>query len=229
MMALLAYFAFRNGALDDPAGWFLDIVLLLPGIVIGLSFHEFAHALVAYKLGDDTPKIQGRVTINPLAHMDPIGFLAILLVRFGWGKPVEIYPGNFKNRRRDSILVSFAGVSMNLFIAILFTLGLRIYFQLVPASFYFTDFGNSVTMILYYIIYINLVLMVFNLLPVPPLDGFSIITEVFNLRKSSFYFQIQDKGFLILMVLIVLNVTGLVLTPALQFLMGIVDTVISGS
>lgn len=226
LLALLGYFAIRDGVLDDPAAWLMNIVIMLPGIVIGLSFHEYAHALVAYKLGDDTPKIQGRVTINPLAHIDPIGFFAILLIRFGWGKPVEIYPGNFKNRRRDSILVSLAGVMMNLFIAIFFTLGLKLLHMVVDDNFFISSMGNSISLIIYNIIFINLMLMVFNLLPVPPLDGFSIVTEVFNLRKSEFYYWVSNKGFLILMVLIVFNITGMILTPAIKFLMGIVYTVI---
>lgn len=226
LIALLGYFAIRDGVLDDPATWLMNIVIMLPGIVIGLSFHEYAHALVAYKLGDDTPKLQGRVTINPLAHIDPIGFLAILLIRFGWGKPVEIYPGNFKHRRRDSILVSLAGVMMNLFIAIFFTLALKLLLSVVDYNFFVTGMGNSIFMMIYYVIFINLMLMVFNLLPVPPLDGFSFVTEVFNLRKSEFFYWISNKGFLILMVLIVLNITGLVLTPVIKFLMDIVDSVI---
>ena len=226
LLALLGFFAIKDGALNDPAAWLMNIVIMLPGIVIGLSFHEFAHALVAYRLGDDTPKLQGRVTINPLAHIDPIGFFAILLIRFGWGKPVEIYPGNFKNRRRDTILVSFAGVAMNLFIAIFFTLGLKLLLTVVGVEFFVTGMGNSIFSMIYYVIFINFALMVFNLLPVPPLDGFSIITELFDLRKSEFYYWVSNRGFLILMVLIVFNITGLVLTPALNFLMGIVEKII---
>jgi Zn-dependent protease len=226
LIALLGYFAIRDGVLNDPATWLMNIVIMLPGIVIGLSFHEYAHALVAYKLGDDTPKIQGRVTINPLAHIDPIGFLAILLIRFGWGKPVEIYPGNFKNRRRDSILVSLAGVMMNLIIAIFFTLALKLLLAVVDNNFFATGMGNSILQMVYNIIFINLMLMVFNLLPVPPLDGFTVVTEVFNLRKSEFYYWVSNKGFLILMVLIVFNITSMILTPVIDYLMGIVGTVI---
>lgn len=226
LLALLGYFAIRDGAMNDPMTWLMNIVIMLPAIVIGLSFHEYAHALVAYKLGDDTPKLQGRVTINPLAHIDPVGFLAILLIRFGWGKPVEIYPGNFKNRRRDTILVSLAGVMMNLMLAIFFTLVLKMMITIFGVNYFISGMGNSIFMVVYYIIFINLMLMIFNLLPVPPLDGFSVVTEVFNLRKSEFYYWVSNKGFLILMVLIVFNITGMVLTPAISFFMGIVDKVI---
>ncbi len=226
LIALLGFFVVKNGEFSDPLAWLMNVVIMLPAIIIGLSFHEFAHAWVAYKLGDDTPKIQGRVTINPLAHIDPIGFLAILLIHFGWGKPVEIYPGNFKNRRRDSILVSLAGVMMNLFLAIFFTLGLKLYVDLMGSSFQANSMGYTIFMILYYIIYINLILMVFNLLPVPPLDGFSFITEVFHLQRSEFYYWVMNRGFLILMVLIVLNVTGLVLSPIVNFFMNYVHLII---
>lgn len=226
LLALLGYFAIKDGAMNDPLAWLMNIVIMLPGIVIGLSFHEYAHALVAYKLGDDTPKLQGRVTVNPLAHIDPIGFLAILLIRFGWGKPVEIYPGNFKNRRRDTILVSLAGVMMNLMIAIFFTLVLKLMIAGLGINVFLDGMGNSIFMMLYYVVFINLMLMIFNLLPVPPLDGFSIITEVFDLRKSEFYYWVSNRGFLILMILIVFNITGFVLTPAIQFFMGIVEKVI---
>lgn len=227
LLAILAFFALKDGAFNDPFSWLMNIAIMLPGIVIGLSFHEFAHALVAYKLGDDTPKIQGRVTINPLAHIDPIGLLAILLIRFGWGKPVEIYPPNFKNRRRDTILVGLAGVMMNLFIAIFFTLALKLYVIFMGSSFMPNSMGYTIYYILFYVIFINLTLMVFNLLPVPPLDGFSVITEIFDLRKSEFYYWVSNKGFLILMVLIIFNITGRVLTPAINFLMGIVVMVIN--
>lgn len=228
VLAVLAFLAIQNGALSDPGQWAMDMALTLPGIIVGLSFHEFSHAYVAWKLGDDTPKLQGRVTLNPAAHIDPIGLLALIFIRFGWGRPVEVYPGNFKNRRRDSILVSLAGVTMNLMLAILVTLGLRLFVSLAPAGFILSGMGNSVFMMFYYIILINLALMVFNLLPVPPLDGFNIITEIFNLRRSSFYYKIQDKGFLILMVLIVFNITDLVLFPVLSYLMGMADKVIFG-
>ena len=225
-LAVLAFLAIQNGVLSNPGEWAMNMALMLPGIVVGLSFHEFSHAYVAWKLGDDTPKLQGRVTLNPAAHIDPIGLIALFFIHFGWGRPVEVYPGNFKNRRRDSILVSLSGVVMNLFVAILVTLGLRLFVGLAPAGFVLSGMGNSIFMMFYYIIFINLALMVFNLLPVPPLDGFGIITEVFNLRRSAFYYQLQDKGFLILMVLIIFNITDLVLSPALTYLMGMADLVI---
>lgn len=217
---------FLDGEFSDPAGWLIDKLILLPGIVIGLSFHEFAHGIVSYKLGDPTPKLQGRLTINPAAHMDPFGFVALLFAGFGWGIPVEIDPRYYKHRRRDELLVSLAGVVMNFFIAIVFAFGMKLLFITNP-GWLSGSLGEIVVEILMNVISINLVLMVFNLLPVPPLDGFGILTELFDLRKYSWYYQVYDKGFLILLVLILLGVTDKVLGPAVSFLLGwVINTII---
>lgn len=127
LILAIMFITFGRGILSNPGEWFISELMMLPGIIIGLSFHEFAHGIVAYKLGDPTPKYQGRLTVNPAAHIDPIGFIALLFMGFGWGKAVEINPYNFKNRRRDELLVSVAGVVMNLIIAIIFTLVYRAY------------------------------------------------------------------------------------------------------
>lgn len=100
--------------ISDPGTFLYTMLLALPGIIIGLSLHEFAHAYVSYKLGDVTPMVQGRVTISPFAHIDPIGFLLLMLFGFGYGKPVEINPNNYKNPRRDEIFVALAGVILSL-------------------------------------------------------------------------------------------------------------------
>ena len=104
----------------------LTKVLMLPGIVIGLSFHEFAHAWMSDKLGDPTPRRQGRLTLNPIAHIDWIGFLMLLIAGFGWGQPVQIDPSYYKNRRRDEFLVGIAGVTMNLILAVIFSIPVRL-------------------------------------------------------------------------------------------------------
>lgn len=200
----------------DAGEWIMDKLLILPGIIIGLSFHEFAHGIVSYKLGDPTPKLQGRLTINPAAHIDPFGFLTLLIAGFGWGVPVEIDPRYYKHRRRDEMLVAFAGVVMNLLIAIVFSFILKILFIVSPPWMMGT-LGDILLDVLSYVVYINVVLMVFNLLPVPPLDGFGILTEIFNLRKYSWYYQVYDKGFFILLILIIFNVTDIVLVPCVSF------------
>lgn len=198
--------------------WFMDKILILPGIIIGLSFHEFAHGAVSNALGDPTPKQQGRLTVNPAAHIDPFGFICLLLAGFGWGIPVEINPGYYKKRRLGEILVSLAGVAMNFLIAIVFALIMKGLLVWQPA-FVLSDLGEIVFDILSGVVSINVILMIFNLLPVPPLDGFSIVTEIFNLRRYSWYYEVYDKGFLILLALIIFNVTDFVLLPCVSFML----------
>lgn len=219
---LIAYMAFRamtDGRYSSPMDWLMSTLVFIPGIVIGLSFHEFAHAYVAYKCGDDTPKLQNRVTLNPGAHIDPVGLIALVFIGFGWGRPVMINPLNFKNRRRDEFLVAIAGVTLNFVLAFLFLLILKILYG-VALEFMLSPMGGILHEIILNAVFINIVLMVFNLLPVPPLDGFNIITQVFNLKYTDFYYRIYDKGFLILMFLIVFNITGMVLSPMVSKIFG---------
>lgn len=217
IIGFMVYQSIASGRYASIGDWFISIVMMLPGIVIGLSFHEFAHALAADLCGDSTPRLQGRVTINPAAHIDPLGLAALLLIGFGWGRSVMIYPPNFKKPRMHQLIVACAGVAMNLFLAILFTGSLRI-IDAVNGSFFYTDLGTIVYQVVGQIIIINLVLLVFNLLPIPPLDGFNIVTEVFRLRGTRLHEELYNKGMLILLVLIVFNVTDRVLSPCVSFL-----------
>lgn len=199
----------------------LTKILTLPGIIVGLSFHEFAHAWVSDKLGDPTPRRQGRVTINPMAHIDWIGFIALLLVGFGWGKPVQIDPSYYKHRRRDEFLVAIAGVTMNLIIAVILSIPakmmLKAYASTVPS-----DLVYNIYLIIFYAISINVVLMVFNLLPVPPLDGWGIVTQIFHLDKYDWWYKVYQYGMYILLALIVFNVTDIILTPLVNAVMRII-------
>lgn len=137
-------------------------------LLLSLTVHEFAHAFIADKLGDPTPRVQGRVTLNPLAHLDPLGTACLLLTRFGWGKPVQFDPHNLANPVRDSALIALAGPATNLVIAI----GLSALFklQLIPSEL--------LTFALAQVIVINVLLAIFNLVPVHPLDGSKIILAI---------------------------------------------------
>ena len=198
----------------------LTKLLTLPGIIIGLSFHEFAHAWVSDRLGDPTPRRDGRVTINPLAHIDWIGFACLLLVGFGWGRPVVIDPRYYKNRRRDEFLVAIAGVTMNLIIAIVLSIPARLMMKHYASSAP-SDIMYNIYLMIFYAISINVVLMVFNLLPVPPLDGWNIVTQLFKLDKYDWWYKVYQYGTYILLALIILNVTDLVLTPLVSAIMKI--------
>ena len=134
VLLLLLAVSFMNRGLSDPKTYFYDMLVSLPGIIIGLSFHEFGHAFVSSKLGDPTPRMQGRVTLNPLAHIDPFGFLALVFCGFGWGIPVQIDPRYYKHPRRDELLVSVAGVTMNLLLAIAFSFVAHVMVVLMPGK-----------------------------------------------------------------------------------------------
>ncbi len=200
------------------------MVMMLPGIIVGLSFHEYAHALVAVKCGDPTPKNMGRLTVNPMAHVDPIGLVCLMFAGFGWGVPVQVNPRNFKHPRRDELLVASAGVIMNFIIAVVFAGLISLIVSFVP-QLAVGKLGSVIMNIFTYAIQINLVLLVFNLIPIPPLDGFNIVTELFSLRNTKFYYIVYQYGFIILLGLIFFNVVDLVLSPLVRilytFIMGI--------
>lgn len=222
VIVAMASISLRDGAFDDPAGWLADKILLMPAVIIGIAVHEFAHAAVAYKLGDNTPKLQGRVTINPLAHIDWIGLTALFFCGFGWGRAVQINPFNFRHRRRDELFVSLAGVVMNLITAAAFALIAKLFLTSAGAAWITeTIIGTCIWTMLIYVIQINLVLMIFNLIPCPPLDGFSIIAEIFGFGQTETYWKIYRYGDWILVALIIFGITGMVITPCVNFFMEI--------
>lgn len=220
IIVLLAGSSLRSG-MADPKQWLMEKLLLLPGIIIGLSLHEFGHAVVAYKLGDNTPKLQGRVTINPMAHIDWMGLAALFFCGFGWGQPVQINPYNFKHRRRDELFVSLAGVVMNLLVAALFIVIAKV-FVIATGSALNTTLTEGIWWIIYYAIQINFVLMIFNLIPCPPLDGFNIIAQIAGFGNTETYWRIYNYGSWLLIIIIVFGVAGMILSPCVSFLMNIV-------
>jgi len=221
IIVILAMSSLRSGGFSNPTEWLMDKILLLPGIVIGLSFHEFGHAAVAYKLGDNTPKLQGRVTLNPMAHIDWMGLAALFFCGFGWGQPVQINPFNFKHRRRDELFVALAGVVMNLLLAAAFVVIAKIVVMAGSNWIMNTTLGMGVWQIILYAIQINLVLMIFNLIPCPPLDGFNIIANIVGFAGSETYWRIYRYGSWILVLIIITGITGMVISPCVQFLMNI--------
>ena len=222
IIVILAMSSLRSGGFSNPTEWLMDKLLLLPGIVIGLSFHEFGHAVVAYKLGDNTPKLQGRVTLNPMAHIDWMGLAALFFCGFGWGQPVQINPFNFKHRRRDELLVALAGVVMNLLLAVVFTIIAKIFIVAAGnTAFINSTLATGIWQIILYALQINLVLMIFNLIPCPPLDGFNIIANIVGFGGSETYWRIYRYGSWILVLIIITGVTGMVISPCVQFLMNI--------
>ena len=194
-------------------------LLTLPGIILGLSLHEFAHAWMSDRLGDPTPRRQGRLTVNPLAHIDPLGFVALLLVGFGWGKPVMIDAGYYKHRRRDEFLVAIAGVTMNLIIAVILSFPAKALMNMYYSSG--SALVENIFYIVYYAVSINVCLMVFNLIPCPPLDGWNIVTQIFRLDRYRWWYKVYQYGMYILLALILTNVTDHIITPLVNLLLGL--------
>jgi Zn-dependent protease len=223
LILFMAYQSITNSYGANLKSWIMVKIIMLPAILIGLSFHEFAHAFAADRLGDNTPKMQGRVTINPIAHLDLFGFLALFFIGFGWGKPVMVDQRNFKHMRRDGLIVDLAGVVTNFILAIIF-LGVLKLLTVYQIEFLNSKIGLIILQMIMAIVFINIVLMIFNLLPVPPLDGFGIVTEVFNLRVKKWYYQVYNNGFMILMLLIIFNITDKILVP---IVFGILHTLTS--
>ncbi len=187
----------------------------LIAILVALTVHEFAHAFVADRLGDPTARNEGRLTLNPIAHLDPMGTLMFFLVHFGWGKPVPIDPRYFKHFKRDTALVAIAGPLSNLILAVLSFIGLAI---LAPQVLHAVSGEELLVLngaggrIIAFIVevlgqslFLNLGLMAFNLIPIAPLDGSKIIHPFIPLRYETVYERFLDQGPMILIVLLVLE------------------------
>lgn len=205
----------RSGG--DLQSTIISMLISLPGIVIGLSFHEFAHAWVSDKLGDPTPRAQGRLTLSPFAHVDPWGLLMLLIFGFGFAKPVQVNPQYYKNKKSGQIMVSLAGVTMNLIMA---TLMMILYKLLI--TYALVDMSGVVGQIIWGIISINIGLMVFNLLPIPPLDGYQTLKQlIMNGRTMEFLWKIEQYStYILIAVLIIGRYTGfmgVLMSYVLQF------------
>ena len=151
-----------------------QLFLLAPAVLLGLTIHEFSHAWVAYKLGDPTAKALGRLTLNPISHLDLLGAISLLIFKLGWAKPVPYDPRYFRHPKRDTMLVAAAGPASNFVLAILLGISFRL-FMLLFAKDGLSGVANITAFMLLYGVFINLTLAFFNLIPVPPLDGSKIL------------------------------------------------------
>ena len=173
----------------------LALIVYFVSLLIAISVHEFSHALAADSLGDPTPKLQGRLSLNPFVHLDLIGLLFLAFFGFGWGKPVVFDPYNLKQPRRDSAIISLAGPLSNFLMAIAASLILRLFVLL--------DFGTVPVIFFQAFITLNLVLGVFNLLPIHPLDGFKIVGGLLPKDRAHEWFGLERYGFIFLILLII--------------------------
>jgi len=188
-----------------------DLLLSVPAVLWAITFHEFCHGYVAFRLGDPTAERAGRLTLNPLAHLDPIGAIMLLIFRFGWAKPVPVEPRYFKKPARDMALVSVAGAAGNFMTAAACGVIVRLIpgpFMTIPALGRF-----AVLMVL-----INLGLGVFNLIPVPPLDGSKLLYLVLPPKWLQGYFWLERYGFFVLIILLMTGIIQAVMSPIVRTL-----------
>ena len=167
-----------------------NLLVSMVGIAIAISVHEFGHAYSAHLLGDDTAKYNGRMTLNPAKHVDPIGLITLLLFRIGWAKPVPVNPNNFKNYKLGNVIVSLSGAIGNLFGAILCGI--------------IAKYSNmyAINLIFYNAMWINIYFGAFNLLPIPPLDGCGVLSSLLPYKFNDFIYKYENVGYVVLLIAI---------------------------
>ncbi len=211
------------------------LLFSVPGVLIAITFHEFAHGWVAYKLGDNTAKMEGRLSLNPLDHLDPIGTLMLIFAGFGWGKPVHVNPANYTRKismDKGEALVSLAGPLMNFILAIVLTIimfavakGTSTGIAISDLGFYISTSNRIIEIVIKMLLYsvsINIGLGVFNLIPLPPLDGSKIIMPFLPYNAKQ-WFRNNEQIFYIIFVLIwITGIAGTIITPAISGISNII-------
>ncbi len=194
-----------------------EMLLRVPPLLFALTVHEFAHAWVAYLCGDPTAKRLGRLTFNPIAHLDPLGTICLLFAPFGWAKPVPVNSYNFRHPRRDDILVSVAGVGANLATAIILAIVFRIadYMGFNPGA---SQAMAYLWVMLHLLLVMSVGLFLFNLIPVPPLDGSHVVRNLLPWDKAEAYDRAAPIATVVFFILVVTGAVGVVLWPALDFI-----------
>lgn len=201
----------------------IQAIFFLPPFLLAISVHESAHAYVANRFGDPTAKNLGRITLNPLPHIDIFGLIAIFLVHFGWAKPVPVNPQNLKDPIKDNLWISLAGPASNLILAIISGLVFRVLSPVLSAS----EAGMFILMIIQFSVILNIVLMVFNLFPIPPLDGFHILEGIVPHDTYLSLQKFRASGPMILFGLIILssvsglNIFSVIFSPFVKIIGGI--------
>ncbi len=214
IIAIIAQYATDTGAL-------FNLLITIPGVLVAITFHEFAHGFAAYKLGDNTAKNEGRLSLNPLAHLDPIGSLLLLFAGFGWGKPVHVDPRNYTRKismEKGEAIVSVAGPLMNIILAIIFTLIYCAIYKFSGIEFMTSTVGTIVMLLISATISINIGLGVFNLIPLPPLDGSKIIMPFLPYKAKQWFVNNQNIFYIIFVVIWITGIAGTIISPVIQLI-----------
>lgn len=191
----------------------------LPGLVIALVIHEYAHAKAADVMGDFTPRMTGRLTLNPMAHIDPIGLIMLLVVRFGWAKPVMINARNFRNWRQGELLVALAGPVANLLVAFISLLTMAVLFKLGM-------FSEGVRLVLSMMVLFNINFAIFNMLPLPPLDGSKVLMVLLPGRLAYKLMSLERYSFIILIFLMMTPFLTMILIPLQRLVLSVFNLII---
>ena len=198
-----------SGILNNILSSLQGLLYSLPALLITITLHELAHGYTAYKLGDPTAKAMGRLTLNPIKHIDPIGFLALIILRFGWAKPVPYNPNYFQNRRKGTFLVALAGPLTNIILGLASVIGMTILKFSMSSLYLFFEM-----MFLY-----NIAFAVFNLLPIPPLDGSKILASILPAQLEEIFWKVEKYGHVILLILLFTRTLNVILIPIIEVVM----------
>lgn len=197
-----------------------ELIILAPPVLLALTFHEFAHGLMAYRLGDPTAKAAGRLTLNPLKHLDPLGTLAFFVIKIGWAKPVPVNPRYFRNPKKDMLWVALAGPLTNLALAVISALLTKLVWllaALLPYSTMLKAILLPFNAMLVASVWINLVLCIFNFLPIPPLDGSKILMGMLPDQLAVSYQKIEKYGFILILILAFSGLLSRLILPLIGY------------
>ena len=204
--------------MSNPASLF-SLLLSIPGVLIAITFHEFAHGFVAYKLGDNTAKNEGRLSLNPFSHLDPLGTAMMIFAGFGWGKPVNVNPRNYSRKismEKGEALVSLAGPVMNFILAIVFSIIYYVIYRFAGIEFITTTVGGVLMLLISSTVVVNMGLGIFNLIPLPPLDGSKIIMPILPYNAKQWFKNNEQIFYIVFVIIWVTGIAGKIISPIIE-------------